>query len=198
YILTAMDLRALEAEFKDDARRIIREELSDRYSDILSHAELGSVTQATTEVILESWETTSTLDATERMHRMASSSSTILLDFFTREKADDALLGKALAAIPRFRQAFATRATSLLDGLRRAYLTGERGPAPASSILNKTKPVYEFVRKTLGIRMSGVENYQRFPNGHGLDAQTSGQDISLIHEAIRDGRMQNVIVNMFA
>ncbi|ESK92064.1 phenylalanine ammonium lyase [Moniliophthora roreri MCA 2997] len=193
----AMDLRALEAEFKDGARLIICEELSAVYSDILSCVELGSVTEATTKVILASWDTTSTFDATERMQKMGSSSSTTLLDFFTREKADDVLVGKALAAIPKFRQAFAIRATSLLDELRRAYLTGERGPDPASSILNRTRPVYEFVRKTLGIKMSGAENYMRFPNGHGLDAQTSGQDISLIHEAIRDGRIQNVIVNMF-
>ena len=42
-----------------------------------------------------------------------------------------------------------------------------RGNAPAAQYLNKTQPVYEFRRVTLGIRMHGAENLKRFPNGHG-------------------------------
>ncbi|KAJ3513420.1 hypothetical protein NLJ89_g2951 [Agrocybe chaxingu] len=79
-----------------------------------------------------------------------------------------------------------------------AYLSGARGPAPASRYLNKTCPVYEFVRLTLGIRMHGSENYHHFVNGLGVEDVTVGQNISLIHEAIRDGKMQPVIVNLFS
>ncbi|KAK7045621.1 transmembrane protein [Paramarasmius palmivorus] len=195
YVLCqALDLRALEVEFKDGVQRIVREELSITYNT-LSYAELSSLTAAVFNATVAGWESTSSMDATARMQKIGSTNSTVLLDFFTREKPDDI---SALASIPKFRQTFATRATSLLNDLRSDYLTGKRGQAPASSYLNKTKPLYEFVRKTLGIKMHGLENLQRFPNGHGVDAQTSGQDVSLIHEAIRDGRMQPVIVSMFA
>lgn len=198
----ALDLRALEVEFKDGMQRIIREELSIAYSSILNYTELAQITKSVYKVMEGGWESTSTMDAAERMHKIAASASTLLLDFFTKDRSstveDYAAMGQSLAGIPKFRAAFASKATALLQELRVAYLTGKRGPAPASSYLNKTKPMYEFVRKTLGIKMHGIENLNYFPNGHGVDAQTSGQDISLIHESIRDGRLQPVIVNMFS
>lgn len=42
--------------------------------------------------------------------------------------------------------------------------------------------MYEFVRITLGIRMHGSENYNRFANGLGIEDVTIGQNVSLIHE----------------
>ncbi|KAF9268708.1 phenylalanine ammonia-lyase [Marasmius fiardii PR-910] len=199
YILCqALDLRSLEKELKDGLTRIIREELSHTYANDLSYAELRSVTESVQKAMFAAWEQTSTMDATPRMQKIAASSSTVLLDFFTRTSdSESESIGKALGAIPKFRSTFATRATSLFDELREAYLFGKRGPAPASQYLNKTKPMYEFVRKALGIRMHGTENYNNFANGHGFDEQTSGQNVSLIHEAIRDGRMKAVLASMF-
>lgn len=124
------------------------------------------------------------MDASGRMIKVAAASSTPLVDFLTGTSSsiDVASVGTALASIPVFRSHIASRATSLINDLRRAYLSGERGAAPASKYLNKTRPVYEFVRLTLGIQMHGSENFSRFANGHGVDEQTLGQNISLIHE----------------
>jgi len=49
---------------------------------------------------------------------------------------------------------------------------------------------------TLGIKMHGIENLNYFANGLGVDDLTMGQNISLIHEAIRDGKLQPVVVNL--
>jgi phenylalanine ammonia-lyase len=57
--------------------------------------------------------------------------------------------------------------------------------------------IYQFVRITLGVKMHGVENHSTFANGLGLDDVTIGQNISLIQEAIRDGKMQAVVVALF-
>ncbi|KAF9256984.1 phenylalanine ammonia-lyase [Marasmius fiardii PR-910] len=200
YILCqALDLRSLEKELKDGLTLIIREELSHTYANDVSYPELRSITESVQKAMFAAWEQTSTMDAIPRMQKIAASSSTVLLDFFTRRTSGSGSesIQKALAAIPKFRSTFASRATSLFDELRKAYLLGKRGPAPASQYLNKTKPMYEFVRKTLGIRMHGTENYNNFANGHGFDEQTSGQNVSLIHEAIRDGRMKAVLASMF-
>ncbi|KAL0581349.1 Protein pal1 [Marasmius crinis-equi] len=196
YVLCqALDLRALEKELKEGMSRIIREELSQRYSDV-SYVELRSLIESVQETMFESWEQTSTMDASPRMQKIAASSSTVLLDFFTASESES--MGNHLAAIPKFRASFATRAASLFNELRHAYLFGERGVAPASQYLNKTRPMYEFVRKTLGIRMHGTENYNNFANGHGFHEQTSGQDVSIIHEAIRDGKMKSVLASMLS
>lgn len=123
------------------------------------------------------------MDAPEQMQKVAASSSTILLDCFTDPAfIDPEATGSILTNIPVFRSHLASRATLLLDDLRRKYLSGALGAAPASRYLNKTRPVYEFVRITLGIRMHGSENYSRFANGLGVEEVTIGENVSLIHE----------------
>ncbi|KAF8908037.1 L-Aspartase-like protein [Mucidula mucida] len=183
-ICQAYDLRALQEELYAGERTIVKEELGNLFAGTLSQSDLELLTGK----------------VSNRMVKVAASSSTVLVDFFTECSftCDSMNAGIALSYIPRFRSSVATRATSLIDQLRRAYLFGERGPAPASKYLKKTRPLYEFVRLTLGIRMHGSENYHRFANGHGVDEVTTGQNVSLIHEAIRDGKMQPVVVNMLS
>ncbi|KAJ7287240.1 L-Aspartase-like protein [Mycena rebaudengoi] len=198
YVLCqALDLRALQTELVDGLNRIATEELAVSFGPYLAKYELSSATSKVCSALQDSLNNTSNMDAAERMVKVAASSSTVLVDILTSSRSCTNP-GLALSSIPSFRSAVASRAEALLDGLRRSYLLGERGPAPASPYLNKTRPVYEFVRLTLGIKMQGAENYASFVNGLGVDEETIGQKVSLIHEAIRDGKMQPVIVGLFA
>jgi phenylalanine ammonia-lyase len=146
------------------------------------------------------------------MTHVVAASVPILVDFFTTGPSVDP---SALSAIPAFRASVASRATSLLVALRKEYLSGARGQAPASDYLGRTRPIYEFIRLTLGIRMHGSENESAFANGLGVEDVTIGQNVTLIHEvrdtildemrgsswctqAIRDGKMQAVVANLFA
>ncbi|KAF8624087.1 hypothetical protein AX14_011832 [Amanita brunnescens Koide BX004] len=45
---------------------------------------------------------------------------------------------------------------SLMDGLGKAYLSGEHGPALASPYLGRSKIIYEFIRTDLGVRTHGL------------------------------------------
>lgn len=192
----ALDLRALQIEFFTGLRTIVDEELSAAFSSALqSSTDLRSLQSAAYATMSKVFEKTSTMDNVDRMHEVASASSTALLDFFTRPQFSGSVT--VLGAIPSFRTRVAERAATLMDDLRRAYLSGERGAAPATPYLAKTRSVYEFVRVTLGIRMHGSENYNGFPNGIGTDDITLGQNVSLIHEAIRDGKLQGVVVGLF-
>ncbi|KAJ7686468.1 L-Aspartase-like protein [Mycena rosella] len=196
YVLCqALDLRALQNELTDGLNKIATEEFALCFGSYLSQPELSAATSKVCFVLQDALNNTSTMDAAERMVKVAASSSNVLVDVFT---SPSCLNPAALSTIPVFRSKVAARAESLLDGLRRAYLLGERGAAPASSYLSKTRPVYEFIRLTLGIKMHGVENYNSFVNGMGVDEDTVGQNVSLIHEAIRDGKMQPIIVRLFA
>ncbi|KAJ3735633.1 L-Aspartase-like protein [Lentinula guzmanii] len=191
-ICQALDLRALQHEFMIGLGNICHEEFSASFGSVLPPSESSVVEQHVRKAAIATFEKNSTLDLQERMHIVAASSSTVLVDFLTRSANSDA--ASSLVQIPEFRRRFAEKLTLLMDELREAYLFGKRGPAPASSYLTKTKPVYEFVRLTLGIRMHGSENYNRFVNGHGFDEGTVGEAVSLIHEAIRDGKMQQVMI----
>jgi len=194
----ALDLRSLQKEFLSGLHHVIPEEISRTFGGFLSSSDLQALFSKVECSVDKAFEETSTMDAPERMVKIASTLTSPLLDFLVASKTlDKTSLGSALASIPDFCENIATRATSLMDTLRRDYLSGARGAAPASQYLNKTRPIYEFVRSTLGIRMHGSENYSRFANGLGAEV-TVGQNVSLIHEAIRDGKMQPVVVSMFS
>lgn len=189
----------MQSEFLAGLHKIVSEEMEKSFASHLQADERHRLTSKVFQAMHNAHDSTSTMDAQERMQKIAASSTTVLMDYITGpafEKFES--VGSALSGIPAFRSRVASQANILLDVLRRDYLSGERGPAPASKYLKRTRPVYEFVRKELGIRMHGTENYSRFANGLGTDDVTVGQNVSLIHEAIRDGKMQSVIVNLFA
>lgn len=134
----------------------------------------------------ETFDATSTMDAADRMNKVAASSTTCIVDFFTEsDSVEAASVGAALSSIPAFRAQVAAKARTLLVQLRADYLSGAKGAAPASCYLNKTRPIYEYVRVTLGIRMHGSENNTLFANGLGVDDVTIGQNVSLIQEVSR-------------
>ncbi|KAJ2928292.1 hypothetical protein H1R20_g8793, partial [Candolleomyces eurysporus] len=191
----ALDLRALQSEFMDGLVNIVSEEFDAAFG--LSPSEAAPLKIALFKELKKTFEETSILDAGERMVKVAASATVIIVDHFTGPAAKEES-ASSLSSLPRFRSQVASRLTTLLDQLRRDYLLGARGPAPASRFLNKTRPVYEFVRLTLGIRMHGSENYHRFANGLGVEDITVGGNVSLIHEAIRDGKLQSVVANIFS
>jgi phenylalanine ammonia-lyase len=179
----AFDLRALQLEFIAGLDNIVSEELTLIFNSSLSQSELTSATNKVCSAVRDALETTSTMDATDRMQKVAASSTTVLVDIITGPAFPDAIAaGSALTSIPAFRAQISCRASALLDQLRRDYLSGQRGTAPASLYLHKTRPMYEFIRLTLGIKMHGSENYTRFIDGLGVEDVTVGQNISLIHE----------------
>jgi phenylalanine ammonia-lyase len=178
YILCqALDLRALQSEFGSGLDALVREEFEEHFGWYLSGDKFSSALSQVMKAMHETLESTSTMDAVPRMQKVAASSSTIIVDLFTTTASVD-----ALTALPRFRNRVASRASKLLEELQGDYLEGRRGQAPASKVLNRTRAVYEFVRVTLGIRMHGLENRSRFENGLGVEEQTIGQNVSLIHE----------------
>ncbi|KAF9464991.1 L-Aspartase-like protein [Collybia nuda] len=200
YILCqALDLRALQSEFVTGLETIVNDELASAFGSSLSAFQQSILFKKVFSIMAMTLDKTSTMDNVDRMNVVAASTTTIFVDFLSGpEFADASFTNLALSIISQFRSQVASRAVNLLDQLRRDYLSGARGPAPASSQLNKTRPVYEYVRETLGIRMHGSENYARFVNGLGVEDVSLGQNISLIHEAIRDGKMQPTIVSLFA
>jgi len=124
------------------------------------------------------------MDSADQMRAVAASSASVIMDFFCNAEAsdDDSASNPSLAVISEFRTHISTRATTLHETLRKAFLSGGRGHAPASPYLGRTKRLYEFIREGLGIRMHGSENYELFPNGIGVDEISVGQNISKIYE----------------
>ena len=184
----AYDLRALQAEFEDELAVIVTDELDAHFPGAKN-----SVLDKVLRQMHHTFDETSTMDAAPRMDRLASAATGVLLHHYTTDSFDVAALG----AVPAFRSTVSKKATDTLVRLRKEYLHGERGPAPASKQLVRTRPMYDFVRKTLGIRMHGAVNENNFVDEFGGE-DSIGQSVSLIHEAIRDGKMQGVVVDLLS
>ncbi|KAK2463218.1 hypothetical protein APHAL10511_004873 [Amanita phalloides] len=199
YILCqALDLRALEREFLLGLESIIDEELTSAFGSFLTPHQIAVLRRDMVRVMEEQLDKTTTMDNFDRMSAMASSSSSVILKFFAGPGALAVSPScDILNVILKFQSSVASQSASLMDGLRKACLSGEHGSAPASPYLGKTKAVYEFIRKDLGVRIHGLENLNNFVNGLGVEDVNIGQNISRIFEAIRDGKMQSIIVSLF-
>jgi phenylalanine ammonia-lyase len=186
YLLTqylALDLRALQYEFISGLENIVNDELASIFGSFLSSSQAAILSKKILTAMKLALEKTSIMDNVDQMQATAAASTTVFIDFFvSSEFTDTPLASAAVASISQFRSQVASRAVNLLDQLRRDYLSGERGPAPAGPYMGKTRTLYEFVRVTLGVRMHGSENYSRFVNGLGVEDVSIGQNISLIHE----------------
>lgn len=175
----ALDLRAMQADFDKEFHTIVRTELLANFGPYISSAKEGPLLKQILGVMFTTLDSTTTMDATDRMVKVAASSDSVIVKHFMQSKGPGVI---ALSGLPCFNNNIARRATALLMDLRDAYLTGARGPAPARLFLTKTRPVYEFVRMTLRIGMHGLENHQNFPDGMDLEDATIGEKVSLIHE----------------
>jgi phenylalanine ammonia-lyase len=200
YILCqALDLRALQYDFISGLENIVDSELDSVFGSFLSSSQQTVLSKTLLAVMKLTLEKTSTMDNVDQMGATAAATTTVFVDFFaTPDFTNSSVASSAIASISQFRSQVASRAVNLLDQLRRDYLSGERGLAPAGPYLGKSRLLYEFVRVTLDIRMHGSENYARFVNGLGVEDVSIGENISRIHEAIRDGKMQSIVVSLFA
>lgn len=141
-IAIALDLRALQHEFLQGLDKITSEELTAALGSYLPKSPLVSLTADVYRAMKESFESTSTMDVTARMEKVAASSTTVLVDsIITPGFVAPAHVGSMLTSIPAFRSRVSSRTAALLDQLRQAYLSGARGAAPARPFLNKTRSV---------------------------------------------------------
>lgn len=162
---------------------IVDDELNGIFGEYLSPSQKAILEKKILMIMAITLDKTSTMDSADRINATLDSTTTTFVDFLSgAEFADVAFATTIISLISLFRSQVASRALNLLDQLRRDYLSGDRGAAPASPFLGKTRGVYEFIRINLGVRMHGSENHARFVNGLGVDDVSIGQNISHIHE----------------
>lgn len=179
-VCQALDLRVMNSYFQTGLKEILERELSAHFGAYLASASPAtgrSVRRAIYEAIQQTLDTQAIImDIVPRMQTSVAASTTPLVDFLAATPSSMPGLEK----IPAFRTQVADQAVALLARLRDEFLSGERGAAPAAEFLGRTRPVYEYVRVTLGVKMHGNENATRFDGG--FTQATIGQNVSTIYE----------------
>ena len=212
-ICQALDLRALCEELRSALPGLVQASLLDAFPSLTDNT--ASLVSDLIPALTEALDRTTTLETNIRMHKVAGACVVPLVTALSASPAP----GVELGALPTFISALAMRLVKKLTELRCAYLGVQpgavrganpaaeevevawRGPAPASKYLApRTRALYEFVRVTLGVRMHGAGNLRGDVYGmqEGLDAGEGsiGDGVSVICEAIRDGRIGRVVVEM--
>ncbi|KAG9053610.1 hypothetical protein FS842_007710 [Serendipita sp. 407] len=193
YVLCqALDLRAMQLEFKTGIKELMTE-LFSKHLSTSNPRSLDSHLPTALENVYQSLDKTVTMDAAPRMEAVASAIVVPLTDSLKGTSQENSI--KCIQAI---REEFSLKAYDLLQKLRRDYLDGRRGPTPASQYMGKTKSMYEFIRVQLGVSMHGSENLNGFEGGLHSTQMSIGQNITKIYEAIRDGDMQGVLADLVA
>ncbi|KAF9519361.1 hypothetical protein BS47DRAFT_1482068 [Hydnum rufescens UP504] len=202
YVLCqALDLRTLQREFDRGIQTILSDELAVHFDAHLSTTSQTALYPTLLTTVRNALDSSTTEDAVPRLVSAAAACTTPLVNWFLLHPSASSGVfcgqptADVLTSIGAFRASFAKRAANLLHTLRTEYLDGTRGPAPASPFLDGTRPMYEFVRCTLGIKMHGYENLTLFEDGFG--DLVVGDNVSIIYESIRDGKMQGVVIDLF-
>jgi phenylalanine ammonia-lyase len=213
-ICQALDLRALGEELHEAIQGLVHVSLLDAFPSLTDVTATPLVT-AVIPALMEALDRTTTQETKVRMQNVAGACVVPLVTALSASPVQGAELG----ALPVFISALAVRLEKKLTELRCAYLgvqpnavrganpTAEvsevpwRGPSPASKYLApRTRALYEFVRVTLGVRMHGAGNLRGdvFGMQEGIDGGEGsiGDGVSVICEAIRDGRVGRVVVGM--
>ena len=159
---------------------MLREELDTTFSSIIPLSEQDVFHSSLLGAMSNAFDKSTIMDSADQMHQVASSALPSILKFF-KQRPD--LL--SLCVLSDFQTRFAERATELHHSLRKEFLSGARGVAPASDYLGLTRRVYEFVRQDLEVKMHGHENLDMFPRGINADNGSIGQNISKIYEVRR-------------
>jgi phenylalanine ammonia-lyase len=179
----ALDLRALRLEFIQNFKVIVEEQVACTFGTFISPSQQTTLSSELFTIMQQTFDKTTVMDSADQMRAVADSSSSAIVDFLcSTEPPDDADSFPSLAVVIEFRSFVSMQAISLHENLRKSFLSGAAGHAPASPYLGRTKRLYEFVREGLGIRMHGSENFKSFPNGIGVDEVSIGQNISKIYE----------------
>lgn len=153
------------------------------------------------DVILGRLDKNTAMDIKERITSAVEACTTILLQHITSSPSFKPEQSAALLdAVASFRENLTSDGLKLHEGLREAFLSGKRGPTPASHLLGNTRPLYEFVRKELGIPMHGLANLHKWEGMGvgGVEGRTTGQNVSAIYKAIRRGNIGVVMCEMFS
>ncbi|KAL5333912.1 L-Aspartase-like protein [Aspergillus crustosus] len=184
----ALDLRALHEAFLEHAKPQLHSITSSIFFTYLSVSELAALKESLSQSLVESWPTTNRLSASERVHKVVEKALSVLLDSLKGRQ------GPSLGDLETWK-------THTRDSLNKVY----QNTADAFFLKQHTadllgegsKILYTTVRQQLGVPFhQGFVEHPTIGNEtlNGRAKKTIGSWISIIYEALRDGRLMGPLL----
>ncbi|KAL2829834.1 L-Aspartase-like protein [Aspergillus pseudoustus] len=184
----ALDLRALHLAFLENAKAQLPTVTSNIFNAYLSELELEALDNSLSNHLTEAWPTTNRLSPFDRVHSVIENSLSVLLENLKDHKGPslgdlEAWKGQARDALNKVYQ---ETADSFFLKQHTADLLGEG-----------SKILYGTVREDLGVPFhQGFVEHPTIDSEtyNGRSKKTIGSWISIIYEAVRDGRLMNPLL----
>lgn len=191
-----VDLRALRKEFLDGLESVISIEVSHCFRKVIPPEEYGSLLSTVRAVCVE--ELAVMLDCVndEVDQFPGTSRFKVIVPLVSSHFVEKKFSSAAIDAIPGCSRNIVQRAANLFFVLRKEFFSDN---CPSRKYLNRTRPVYDFVRLTLGVGLYPSWKFSQScsyvaPNYH----PTEDEKMTQIHEALSGGKLQSVIVRMLS
>lgn len=184
----ALDLRILHETFLDSLDNVVQLALP----DILNSTDIVVASELQCEIIKTvraSWNGSSRDDLSVRIQKMSTAIGPVMLAQAKKLNVDD-----TIATIEAVQNRICEEAKSLFEALREKTFSGELNAE--ASLGSASRSLYRFVRRDLGIPFHcGVVEHPAIdgltdPGVPRRPRRTIGSWISIIYEAIRDGRIR--------
>ncbi|KAK4704308.1 phenylalanine ammonia-lyase, partial [Phenoliferia sp. Uapishka_3] len=183
----ALDLRYIEFKFRDSFNPSIHASLTKHFSTFLSTSVISTLALTVQSAIWRRLETTTSTDLVPRWEDAFAHTSSMVLDALSYSSSVDS----PIPAICAWRKESAAGAILMMRKVREEFFAAST--SPTTQYLGRgTQGLYTFVREAVGLKARRGDVFL------GKQEQTVGTGVSKIFEAIRSGKMNEVLVNMMA
>lgn len=132
------------------------------------------------------------MDLEDRFQDAFKFCSSLLIDAFDVALPTN---GNPVHALADWRRSLALSAVTLTRSIRNEFFANSASAtAPSSTLqyLGRSAPLYRFVRETLGVKARRGDVYM------GTREKTIGSNISTIYEAVKDGRINPILIQIMS
>ena len=186
----AFDLRALQRKIASGLSAQIEKSIADFFSTWINDADQKMLAARVFHSLNHRLDETSARDLHSRLSDAYMQAGYELIQYFTKLPSGGG--SDPLRTIIAWRNASADQTYALYRRATDEFLANPNG-CHASPLLGRSKKIYEFVRRTLKVPMHGQENNTDFKEGI---KQSIGGYASVIYEALRNGDMYGVLIDM--
>lgn len=192
-VLQAIDLRAIEFEFKKVHRPAIAESLRQHFGAFVStEAELDALVSKVKKALAKRLDQTASYDLEPRWHDAYSMATGAVVEHLSTSPSLASSAMNPLVSLNEWKLESARKAIELTREVRERFWSTPSGSAPALEYLGRTKALYLFVRETVGVKARRGDVFE------GKPAATIGSSVSKIYDAIKSGKINQVLIDMLA
>ncbi|KAL4777165.1 L-Aspartase-like protein [Aspergillus nidulans var. acristatus] len=195
----ALDLRVLQLTFFDQLPAILSQTTQDAFGCALAQEEVETLSTRLAFSIKSTWPTTSRMDLHDRCIRVVQLTTTILVENFTSASTDPTTAQQILTSIPTWENATVQSLESTYNMTRSKSFKSQN---TASYLGVGSKVIYRAVREDLRIPFHRGFVEQPTADGglesnkiDGREKKVTGGWISVIYEALCDGRLGGVVLD---